>query len=54
RLSLDPDTARRMHEESLLESDAADHKYCSMCGPKFCSMKTSAEVRQMGRDERNR
>ena len=54
RLSLDPDTARRMHEESLLESDAADHKYCSMCGPKFCSMKTSAEVRQMGRDEPNR
>jgi len=53
RLALDPDTARRMHEESLLESDAADHKYCSMCGPKFCSMKTSAEVRQMSREEPN-
>ena len=54
RLSLDPETARRMHEESLQESDGADHKYCSMCGPKFCSMKTTAEVRRMGQEQQDR
>ena len=48
RLALDPETARRMHEESLSESDDEGHRYCSMCGPKFCSMKTSQQVRQMG------
>jgi phosphomethylpyrimidine synthase len=46
RLSLDPETARRMHEETLPEGDT---RYCSMCGPKFCSMKTSEEVRQLMR-----
>jgi len=51
RLALDPETARRMHEESLPEADAEGHRYCSMCGPKFCSMKTSEEVRRMGRRE---
>ncbi|HUT90356.1 MAG TPA: phosphomethylpyrimidine synthase ThiC [Thermoguttaceae bacterium] len=50
RLALDPETARRMHQESLPEPDAAGHRYCSMCGPKFCSMKTSDEVRRMGGD----
>jgi phosphomethylpyrimidine synthase len=44
RLSLDPDTARRMHEETLVEGDT---RYCSMCGPKFCSMRTTEELRQM-------
>ena len=48
RLALDPETARRMHEESLSESDDEGHRYCSMCGPKFCSMKISQQVRQMG------
>jgi len=48
RLSLDPETARRMHEESLSESERAGTKYCTMCGPKFCSMKTSQEVREIG------
>ena len=47
RLSLDPETARRMHEESL-PADAADARYCSMCGPKFCSMRASQELRRMG------
>ena len=51
RLSLDPETARRMHEESLAESGVSDHHYCSMCGPKFCSMRTSEEVRQISRKE---
>jgi phosphomethylpyrimidine synthase len=46
RLSLDPETARRMREETLPPSDGSTH-YCSMCGPKFCSMKTTEELRQL-------
>ena len=49
-LSLDPETARRMHEESISQSDHEAHRYCSMCGPKLCSMKTSEEVRRMSGD----
>jgi phosphomethylpyrimidine synthase len=51
RLSLDPETAQRMHDESL--PDDADKKshYCSMCGPKFCSMKTTEDLRQMTREK---
>ncbi|MFH1920533.1 MAG: phosphomethylpyrimidine synthase ThiC [Planctomycetota bacterium] len=51
RLALDPETARRMHEETLPESDAEGHRHCSMCGPKFCSMKISREVREMGSEK---
>ena len=47
RLSLDPETAQRMHDESLPDEDAQESHYCSMCGPKFCSMKTTEELRQM-------
>ena len=46
-LSLDPQTARRMHEESIAAIDGAGHDYCTMCGPKFCSMKNTAEVRRI-------
>jgi phosphomethylpyrimidine synthase len=49
RLSLDPETARRMHDESLPEADDKRAHYCSMCGPKFCSMKTTEEVRELER-----
>lgn len=49
RLSLDPDTARRMHDESLPEQDHKKSHYCSMCGPKFCSMKTTGELREITR-----
>ena len=38
-LSLDPDTARRMHDETLADAFYKDAKFCSMCGPKFCSMR---------------
>ncbi len=48
RLSLDPETARRMHEESLPAGDGSDARYCSMCGPKFCSMRASEELRRTG------
>jgi phosphomethylpyrimidine synthase len=47
RLSLDPETARRMHEESLPGAEGDDSRFCSMCGPKFCSMKTSHEIREI-------
>jgi phosphomethylpyrimidine synthase len=51
RLSLDPETARRMHDESLpAEGDKKSH-FCSMCGPKFCSMKTTEELRRMTREK---
>jgi len=51
RLSLDPETARRMHEESLTEPADGEHRYCSMCGPKFCSMRTTGELRRMKQEE---
>ncbi|HVG94501.1 MAG TPA: phosphomethylpyrimidine synthase ThiC, partial [Planctomycetota bacterium] len=43
-LSLDPETARRMHDESLPQDVFKSAQFCSMCGPKFCSMKISREV----------
>lgn len=46
RLAVDPETARRMHQESLNTSAGERHRYCSMCGPKFCSMRISQQVRQ--------
>ena len=44
-LSLDPDTARAYHDETLPKDSAKVAHFCSMCGPKFCSMKISQEVR---------
>ncbi len=44
-LSLDPETARSMHDETLPEEGFKDAAFCSMCGPKFCSMKISQEIR---------
>jgi phosphomethylpyrimidine synthase len=43
-LSLDPETARRMHDEALPQDVFKTAQFCSMCGPKFCSMKISREV----------
>ena len=40
-LSLDPETARQMHDETLPDGFYKDAKFCSMCGPKFCSMRVS-------------
>jgi phosphomethylpyrimidine synthase len=50
RLSLDPETARRMHDEALPEDEHKTSHYCSMCGPKFCSMKTTEDLRRMMRE----
>ncbi len=38
-LSLDPETSRKMHDETLPDGFYKDAKFCSMCGPKFCSMR---------------
>ena len=45
-LSLDPETARSMHDETLPEEGFKDAAFCSMCGPKFCSMNHSAKVEE--------
>jgi len=47
RLALDPETARRMHEETMPAEDRRTSQYCSMCGPKFCAMKTTEEIRAL-------
>ena len=49
-LGLDPDTARSFHDETLPKESAKVAHFCSMCGPKFCSMKISQEVRQYAKD----
>ena len=55
-LSLDPDTARSYHDETLPKDAHKVAHFCSMCGPKFCSMKITqdlrAEVQAMGENER--
>jgi phosphomethylpyrimidine synthase len=44
-LSLDPDTARNFHDETLPKEAHKTAHFCSMCGPKFCSMKISHDIR---------
>ncbi|GIK16327.1 MAG: phosphomethylpyrimidine synthase [Planctomycetota bacterium] len=44
-LSLDPDTARAFHDETLPQDGAKTAHFCSMCGPQFCSMKITEDVR---------
>ncbi|UAK24401.1 phosphomethylpyrimidine synthase ThiC [Sphingomonas nostoxanthinifaciens] len=44
-LSLDPDTAEQFHDQTLPAEGAKSAHFCSMCGPKFCSMKITQEVR---------
>jgi phosphomethylpyrimidine synthase len=45
-LSLDPDTAREFHDETLPAEGAKVAHFCSMCGPKFCSMKITQDIRE--------
>jgi phosphomethylpyrimidine synthase len=45
-LALDPDTAREFHDETLPAEGSKSAHFCSMCGPHFCSMKISDDVRQ--------
>ncbi|HYC77740.1 MAG TPA: phosphomethylpyrimidine synthase ThiC [Planctomycetota bacterium] len=50
-LSLDPDTARAMHDKTLPEDYFKSAEFCSMCGPKFCSMKISRTVEKFNASE---
>jgi len=52
-IGLDPDTARAYHDETLPKDSAKVAHFCSMCGPKFCSMKISQEVRDYSNDLKN-
>ena len=55
-LALDPETARRMREESLVAANQKNHcgdeRFCSMCGPKFCSIRISQEMQRMRKEEK--
>ncbi len=51
RLALDPETARRMHDETLPQETFKSAHFCSMCGPKFCSMKITEEIRAMENEQ---
>ncbi|MFM6933015.1 MAG: phosphomethylpyrimidine synthase ThiC, partial [Novosphingobium sp.] len=48
-LSLDPDTAEQYQDQTLPAEGAKSAHFCSMCGPKFCSMKISQEVREFAK-----
>ncbi len=50
-LGLDPDTARAYHDETLPKDSAKVAHFCSMCGPKFCSMKITQEVREYAKNQ---
>jgi phosphomethylpyrimidine synthase len=50
-LSLDPETARAYHDETLPEEGFKDAAFCSMCGPKFCSMNISSKVEDFTAEE---
>ena len=49
-LSLDPDRAREYHDETLPKESAKVAHFCSMCGPKFCSMKITQDVRDYAKE----
>src|SRR6516162_8526757 len=50
-LSLDPETAQAYHDETLPEEGFKDAAFCSMCGPKFCSMNISSKVEKFTAEE---
>ena len=50
-LSFDPDTAREFHDETLPAEGAKVAHFCSMCGPKFCSMKITQDIRDYAREQ---
>jgi phosphomethylpyrimidine synthase len=54
-LSLDPETARAMHDETLPDDFYKEAKFCSMCGPKFCSMNVTQHAEALdGKDQSER
>jgi phosphomethylpyrimidine synthase len=50
-LSLDPATARAMHDETLPQEVFKSAKFCSMCGPKFCSMRITQDIRTLAQQQ---
>jgi phosphomethylpyrimidine synthase len=50
-LSLDPETAQKFHDQTLPKEAHKVAHFCSMCGPKFCSMRISHDIRDQARDE---
>ncbi|MBM3738074.1 MAG: phosphomethylpyrimidine synthase ThiC [Acidobacteria bacterium] len=50
-LALDPETAQSMHDETLPEEGFKDAHFCSMCGPKFCSMNMSSKVEEFSLED---
>ena len=50
-LSLDPETARSFHDETLPKDSAKTAHFCSMCGPKYCSMKITEDIRKMAAEQ---
>jgi phosphomethylpyrimidine synthase len=50
-LSLDPETAREFHDETLPQEGAKSAHFCSMCGPNFCSMKITEDVRKYAAEQ---
>ncbi len=53
-IGLDPETAKAYHDETLPQESGKVAHFCSMCGPKFCSMKISQEVRDYAADLENK
>lgn len=51
RLSLDPDTARNYHDQTLPQDTFKSAHFCSMCGPKYCSMKITEDIRKMAEEK---
>ena len=51
RLSLDPETAQRYHDETLPQDTFKSAHFCSMCGPKYCSMKITDDIRKLAAEE---
>jgi phosphomethylpyrimidine synthase len=51
RLSLDPETARSYHDETLPQETFKSAHFCSMCGPKYCSMRITEDIRKMAAEQ---
>ena len=51
RLSLDPETAKAYHDETLPQDTFKSAHFCSMCGPKYCSMRITEDIRKMAKEK---
>ena len=52
RLALDPETAQRYHDETLPQDTFKSAHFCSMCGPKYCSMKITEDIRKLAAEDK--